>query len=145
MKHIFATIATFFCLTMYGQTFMNVHESNSSVVQILLSDIDSVTFTTNPLPAQMNIYKSNGSIQSIVVNNIDSITYSGTPIGNLATLTTTTLSSITAIGASSGGNISNDGGSSIIARGVCWSISPNPTTANNKTVDANGIGILPVF
>lgn len=62
----------------------------------------------------------------------------------LATLTTTAASSITANTAISGGNITNDGGSAITVFGVCWSTSPNPTTAlSTKTIDiAGGTGIF---
>ena len=42
--------------------------------------------------------------------------------------------------ATSGGNITSDGGSAITARGVCWSTSQNPTTANFKTIDAGTTG-----
>lgn len=59
---------------------------------------------------------------------------------NLATLTTTAISSITGISASSGGNISADGGGSVTARGVCWSTSSNPTTANSYTTNGTGTG-----
>jgi hypothetical protein len=54
---------------------------------------------------------------------------------------TTAASSITSTSASSGGNVAADGGSSITARGVCWSTSPNPTIAlTTKTSDGTGIG-----
>lgn len=56
----------------------------------------------------------------------------------LATLTTTAVTSITGSTAISGGNISDDGGSEITARGVCWSTSPNPTIADNITSDNTG-------
>jgi uncharacterized protein (TIGR02145 family) len=39
-----------------------------------------------------------------------------------------------------GGSISSDGGAPITARGVCWSTSPNPTTANNLTNNGSGSG-----
>jgi len=55
-------------------------------------------------------------------------------------LTTTELSSITSTSASSGGNISNDGGSAITTRGVCWSTNQNPTIADNKTTNGTGTG-----
>ena len=58
----------------------------------------------------------------------------------LPSLTTTTLSSIADTTASSGGNISADGGSAVTARGVCWSLTPNPTTADFSTNDGTGIG-----
>jgi hypothetical protein len=39
----------------------------------------------------------------------------------------------------SGGYIT-EGGSAITARGVCWSTSPGPTTADAHTTDGEGLG-----
>lgn len=39
-----------------------------------------------------------------------------------------------------GGTITSDGGAAVTARGICWSSSPNPTTANNKTTEGEGVG-----
>ena len=36
--------------------------------------------------------------------------------------------------------ILKNGGAAIISRGVCWSKNQGPTTAENKTLDGNGIG-----
>jgi uncharacterized protein (TIGR02145 family) len=88
----------------------------------------------------MNIHQNNGVVIQIPINNIDSITYTNPTPGNLATITTTTISSISSTGAFSGGNITNDGGSPITHRGVCWSTSTNPTTADFTTNDGTGIG-----
>jgi hypothetical protein len=55
-------------------------------------------------------------------------------------LTTTNVSAITQTTAVSGGNIINDGGFPVTARGVCWSNATNPTTANSKTTDGSGTG-----
>lgn len=88
----------------------------------------------------MNIYQSNGSVLQIPINSIDSITYTLINPGNFASLSTLTLSNISANTATSGGNITNDGGSSVTQRGVCWGTSQNPTTANSTTSDGNGIG-----
>ena len=55
-------------------------------------------------------------------------------------VTTTAISSITTTYATSGGNITSDGGSAVTARGVCWSTSQNPTIANSKTVNGTGTG-----
>jgi uncharacterized protein (TIGR02145 family) len=55
-------------------------------------------------------------------------------------LTTSSVTNITFISASCGGNIIADGGSGITERGVCWSTSPNPTTSNSKTSDGTGAG-----
>jgi len=59
---------------------------------------------------------------------------------NAPTVTTSIVSSITRTTAISGGNITNDGGASITARGVVWSTSQNPTIANSKTTDGTGTG-----
>ena len=68
------------------------------------------------------------------------VTFSSNPV-LLATLTTTTASSVTQTTAVSGGNITLDGGGAITGRGVCWSTSQNPTTAlTTKTSDGTGTG-----
>ncbi|MEI6754179.1 MAG: FISUMP domain-containing protein [Paludibacter sp.] len=58
----------------------------------------------------------------------------------LPTISTTTISGITTSSAASGGNITSDGGSTVIAKGVCWSTSSTPTTSNSKTSDGTGVG-----
>ena len=58
----------------------------------------------------------------------------------LATLTTVIASSITGVSASSGGQITDDGGATITSRGVCWSMNPNPTLSNSFTSDGIGSG-----
>jgi formylglycine-generating enzyme required for sulfatase activity len=74
-------------------------------------------------------------------NGVLTWTTGGICPGNLATLTTIIVSSITSTTAISGGNITNDGGGSITARGVCWSTSQNPTIAlTTKTNNGTGTG-----
>jgi hypothetical protein len=58
----------------------------------------------------------------------------------LPAVTTAAISGITQTSAISGGNITDDGGSPILGRGVCWSLSPNPTTANNFVTEGAGTG-----
>jgi hypothetical protein len=60
----------------------------------------------------------------------------------LPTVTSTAaISNISDTTASSGGSITNDGGASATARGVCWSTISNPTIAlSTKTIDGSGIG-----
>jgi len=61
---------------------------------------------------------------------------SGTP-----TLSTTTITLISETTATSGGNITSDGGSAITARGVCWSLIPGATiTTSSITTDGSGLG-----
>ncbi len=56
------------------------------------------------------------------------------------TVTTTAISAITPNTATSGGNITYNGGAAVTARGVCWSTTTNPTTANSKTSNDTGTG-----
>ncbi len=80
------------------------------------------------------------------------INANGTAFGNQQSFTTAAsttqpvistyaISSITANSASGGGNISSDGGSPIISRGVCWGTNTNPTiTASEFSIDGTGTG-----
>ncbi|NPA35752.1 MAG: hypothetical protein GXO47_02775 [Chlorobi bacterium] len=56
------------------------------------------------------------------------------------TVTTTSVTNITANGATSGGTITDTGGAEVTARGVCWSANQNPTVSDSKTVDGEGDG-----
>ena len=65
----------------------------------------------------------------------------GTAITQPPTVASTTAaSSIARTSATSGGNITNDFGHLITARGVCWSTSQNPTTADSKTIESGTTG-----
>ncbi|MCQ2271843.1 MAG: fibrobacter succinogenes major paralogous domain-containing protein [Bacteroidales bacterium] len=58
----------------------------------------------------------------------------------LPTVTTTTVTSITQNSATCGGNVTDDGGYSVIARGVCWSTSPNPVFNDSHVSCGDGMG-----
>lgn len=58
-----------------------------------------------------------------------------------ATISTNAATAITSTGATSGGNISSDGGLSVLSRGICYSTSPSPTTANSIVVASPATGI----
>jgi hypothetical protein len=55
-------------------------------------------------------------------------------------LNTNEIIDITLISATGGGNLIMDGGSPVMARGVCWSTSPNPTLADSHSSDGSGMG-----
>ena len=55
-------------------------------------------------------------------------------------LITTQVSEISQNGAMSGGTITNDGGSPVTERGVCWNISPAPVISDSRTIDGSGPG-----
>ncbi|MFA6981042.1 MAG: FG-GAP-like repeat-containing protein [Ignavibacteriaceae bacterium] len=62
-----------------------------------------------------------------------------TPAG-VPVLTTNDITNVHSTTGTSGGNITDGGGSSVTARGVCWSTSENPTTSNAHTADGSGTG-----
>ena len=63
-----------------------------------------------------------------------------TSVLEVPTVTTAAVGSITYTTAISGGTVSDNGGSDVTARGVCWSTSANPVISDNKTSDASGNG-----
>lgn len=66
-------------------------------------------------------------------------TFSTVPTST-ATLTTSGIFTITGTSAQSGGTITDDGGETITARGVCWDTKANPTIAGNHTTNGTGTG-----
>ncbi len=59
---------------------------------------------------------------------------------SLPAVTTSLLTNITTTAATSGGDVTSDGGATVNVRGVCWSTSSNPTLANSYTNDGSGTG-----
>ena len=61
--------------------------------------------------------------------------YKGVPV-----LTTASVTDINQTTATSGGNITADGGATVTARGVCWSTGQTPITSGNKSTGGKGAG-----
>lgn len=62
------------------------------------------------------------------------------PVVELPTVVTIEVSEITANSAVCGGEVTNDGGSEVTERGICWSINANPTIADNHVAAGSGVG-----
>jgi len=56
------------------------------------------------------------------------------------TVTTTAITSVTGNSASSGGNVTADGGAAVSAKGVCWNTTGTPLATGNHTTDGTGTG-----
>lgn len=56
------------------------------------------------------------------------------------TVTTNEVTNIQQTTATCGGNVTNSGGATVTARGVCWSTSLNPTITSSHTTDGTGTG-----
>jgi uncharacterized protein (TIGR02145 family) len=60
------------------------------------------------------------------------------PNAPLASVTTNSVSNITSYTALCGGNITSDGGTAVVERGVCWDTSTSPTINDSRTYDFGG-------
>ena len=124
-----------------------------------------VCWSTSKTPTITGSQTTDGKGSGSFTSNIDNLTPNtlyyvrayatnsvGTAYGNevsfttaaivAPTLTTTAISATTLTTASSGGNISTDGGAAVTARGVCWATTANPTVSNDKTTDGTGNGLF---
>jgi hypothetical protein len=71
------------------------------------------------------------------------VSFTTTSVQTIPVVTTTAVVSSTLTTVICGGNVISDGGSTVSARGVCWSTSHNPTTVlTTKTSDGTGTGIF---
>jgi endonuclease I len=122
------------------------HAANGSTFVQVGSDIAPTTsFTTYTINITGGTSNSKIKISASLATSgrfyLDNVIVSQTTSAIVVpTLTTTTVSGILSSSASSGGNITSDGGAAITARGVCWSTSANPTTANSITNNGTGTG-----
>lgn len=81
---------------------------------------------------------TNGDI--LVWNGSSWVVTPANPLANLPIVSTSPISGISNVTASTGGVVTSQGSSTVTARGVCWSTSPNPTLSNSFTTDASGTG-----
>ena len=101
----------------------------------------SASFTSNLVglaegtPYYVRAYASN-SVGTAYGNEVTFTTSQVTG----AVLTTTEATSITPSSAATGGNVTDAGGGTVSARGVCWSTAQNPTIADSKTTNGTGTG-----
>ena len=62
------------------------------------------------------------------------LTFTTSPIA-VPSVSTTAVTAITLNSATSGGNITSNGGGLVTVSGICWSTTTGPTTGNSKTTD----------
>ena len=55
-------------------------------------------------------------------------------------ITTTDVTAISYTTATSGGNVTNEGGAPVVSKGVCWNSSADPTITNSKIIENGGSG-----
>lgn len=108
--------------------------------QILSNAIDNKSFTCNLTDLQRNTtYYLKAFAQSSVgtgySEQITFTTYDGLPV-----VVTKDITNISQTTASAGGNVTDDGDFTVEEKGVCYSMSINPTINNNHTSNGTGVG-----
>ena len=112
-------------------TINNFYTNNGSGANNFTSTISNLTPGTN---YYYRAYITNSS------GTFYGSTYSLSIPATLPTVTTSPAINITYNSATSGGNVTNDGGAAITARGVCWCTCSAPTINDNHTTDGSGLG-----
>jgi len=118
--------------------FQDMPTVGDSVISSGQNSTGSFTISLTNLNANTTYY-----VRAFAINNVGTaygVIDSFTTAQGLATVTTTAISNIVPLTAYSGGNVTNNGGSPVTARGICWSTSANPTVSNFKTSDSTGTG-----
>jgi len=119
--------------TAASPTIADSHTNDGSGTGVFVSNLTGLTAIT---PYYVRAYATN----SFGTSYGNQVTFS--TLANLPTITTTAVTDITPTTATSGGNVTSDGGASMTARGVCWSLSSSPTTADSHTTDGSGTGVF---
>lgn len=116
---------------------------NPTVLDIITNDgsgTGSFTSSFNGLTIGTTYYVRAYAINSIGTGYGNQISFTTL---NIPTLSTSSASLITLTSANSGGNVTNDGGATITARGICWSTTTGPTIdLSTKTFEVGTIGIF---
>ena len=91
----------------------------------------------NLIPSSSYFVKAYVKIEEVILysDQLQIMTTNGLPV-----LTTTPVSDITINTATIGGEVTDNGGFSVTARGVCWSTGNNPSLADEHTSNGSGTG-----
>lgn len=101
----------------------------------------TVNISTNLNSATTYIaFVADGNLYNIDYWYIDNVSISAGSGATIPTVTTGSVSNITTSTATVAGNVTADGGATVTERGICYSTSQNPTTANSKVASGSGTG-----
>ncbi len=83
-------------------------------------------------------YQGSNQWSSLQPTTISEFRTTDTP--SIALVTTSQVTDISYYSATVSGNVTDDGGAEVTERGICYSTSANPTTANTKITSGSGLG-----
>lgn len=120
--------------------------SNPSISDsIMKSDDGESTFECNIIGLQCNTkyYVRAYATNSVGTGYGDTISFiTADCLSNLPDISTSEVTAITSNTAIVGGTVVDEGTSSVIQRGVCWSVESNPTLSDSLTLDGTGQGVF---
>ena len=82
------------------------------------------------------------TVTTVLLSCQKEIDYQFTNSDTLPVVVTNSVTSISDTMATGGGKVTADGGSPIIARGLCWGTAPNPSVTGNHSTDGTGLGLF---
>lgn len=134
-----------------GTYLLSPTSNNTDTSAFSFVSADPLTAAVNPVTGLVTFVKT-GSVIITISQAETANFYAPTPHPAnmmiqpvLGTVTTTAASNLTTTSADTGGNVTYTGGDPTVARGVCWSTSPNPTTADFKlAAGTGGLGPFPL-
>jgi len=126
-------------VTDYGIAFRNTEQSGSSFTNIspgsVVAEAVFEISLSNPLPNTLYEFKAYASVSTeTIYGKIKTFTSLELKV---PVLTTTQVTGISMDSAKAGGYISDNCGSEITGRGICWNTTENPTILDQKTIDLN--------
>ena len=101
----------------YSMTLTNLTELTTYYVKAFATNSEGVSY--GDVIAFTTLEKKNIDVPTVITKSVGSI------------------SQTAAIG---GGEVTDDGGSDVIVRGICWGTSPNPTMEGYHTINGTGTG-----
>jgi len=123
-----------------------INWTNEAWSMISVNNTDKGPFVTQTTvgsnlnsPVTYIAFTIEGNISAIDNWYIDDINVEATNT-DLPVVTTSPVTDITGISATSGGEVVFEGSSAVTARGVCYGTSPNPTISGDYTVNGQGTG-----
>ena len=102
------------------------------------SGLGEFTCNLSDLQDGMTYYARAYAVNSIGTAYGEEVSFT-TKTKTIATIATTPATKVSCTSATVGGNVTEDGGASVTERGICYSTSANPTTANTKVTSGSAL------
>jgi len=95
--------------------------------------------TVTPLRTGLSFTPASLEYANVTIDQVDQ-NYTGTGGQAQPAVTTGPVTGVTSTTARGSGDVISDGGEAVTVRGLCWGLTPNPTTAGSHSTDGAGTG-----